>query len=149
MNCRISPFPPLFQIHLPALIPRLVPDNCCILLCSLIPTSSVDNTDLLLQIPIPLLITLSQAQIPKRIPWKPANCSGQEIDGLTAEDIFPFLFSSRFILQQVTYYGLLCSLFPSSGQEISSKILPYLFSYFSLAPLQSPAEIRWEPTPQA
>lgn len=76
VNCRISPFPPLFQIHLLVLIPRLAPYNCCILLCSLIPTSLVNNTDLLLQIPIPLLITLSQAQIPERIPWKPANCSG-------------------------------------------------------------------------
>lgn len=130
VNCRISPFPPLFQIHLPALIPRLVPDNCCILLCSLIPTSSVDNTDLLLQIPIPLLITLSQAQIPERIPWKPANCSGQEIDGLTAEDIFPFLFSSRFVLQQVTYYGLLClfiSIFRARNFLQNSSLLIQLF----------------------
>lgn len=30
------------------------------------------------------------------------------LGGLTAENIFPSLFSSRFILQQATYYGLLC-----------------------------------------
>lgn len=71
------------------------------------------------------------------------------LGGLDIEDIFPVSFPPGSFCSRPPTGVSSASLSPSPGQDISSKILPLLFSYFRSAPLQSPAEIPWEPTFQA